>query len=88
MTSGSRLVFLSDKCRNDKSLWWLHRFRFPINEKYGEIKRFSSLNTSSPIDLKIIGYLKGYENIHELIKSDYLYVSIEYLKDLDMSISF
>ena len=27
----------------------------------GIIKRFSSLNTSSPIDLKIIGYLKGYE---------------------------
>ena len=27
----------------------------------GIMKRFSSLNTSSPIDLKIIGYLKGYE---------------------------
>ena len=27
----------------------------------GIMKRFSSLNTSSPVDLKMIGYLKGYE---------------------------
>ena len=31
------------------------------DKEEGIIKRFSSLNTSSPIDLKIIGYLKGYE---------------------------
>ena len=31
------------------------------DKEEGIMKRFSSLNTSSPIDLKIIGYLKGYE---------------------------
>ena len=31
------------------------------DKEEGIMKRLSSLNTSSPIDLKIIGYLKGYE---------------------------
>jgi len=41
------------------------------DKENGIIKRFSSLNTSSPIDLEIIGYLKGYEkDWHRFFKEE------------------